>query len=497
VVGCADARGAVAVWADDRPSPLHFQSGDITVCTLVPMRSVPYRVVCLLGMDDQRFPRAGRFDGDDLLAGRAVVGDTDRSSQDRQLLLDAVLAAGDRLIVTYSGRDELTNSPLPPSVPISELRETIEAMTGEGGSVVTVHPLQSFNEINFTRGALGVSGPWAFDARSLEGARAVTRRGEESPVDEPAWPVESPRTVVALDDLIAFLQHPAKHFVRERLMISIPDQGEVTDDTLVTDLDALEKWGVKDRILSGLVAGNTLEAMLERERAADAVPPGELGAGLLEEAGAAADQLWRAACELGFRPREHRRIAGSVSLGERRIEGAVDADRSGARRVSVTPSRLKAPRRLRAFIEMVFLTAIEPDTAWTTLLVGRSDTGTGDIAVTFGPLGTEPAQRQAMAEWVLTRYLELFDRGHRAPLPMPCGTGYAWQRKWEQGRDHAYAAARQAWELADFEPESRDTAYALVFPHLATTEALVLAGFEHHCQQLWAPVLRFMAQERV
>ena len=125
MLSLAEARTAIAGWTETRPSPLHFRTGDVTVCTLVPMRSVPYRVVCLLGMDDARFPRSSRTDGDDLLLDHERVGDFDRSSEDRQLLLDAVMAAGDHLVVTYAGRDELTNGELPPAVPIAELYDTL------------------------------------------------------------------------------------------------------------------------------------------------------------------------------------------------------------------------------------------------------------------------------------------------------------------------------------------------------------------------------------
>ncbi|MGA9596945.1 MAG: exodeoxyribonuclease V subunit gamma, partial [Acidimicrobiia bacterium] len=150
----AEARRAIGGWTETRPSPLHFRTGDVTVCTLVPMRSVPYRVVCLLGMDDERFPRSSRTDGDDLLVGDERVGDFDRSSEDRQLLLDALMAASDHLVVAYSGRDELTNSELPPAVPIAELRDTLDDMVGPDGlaAIVTQHPLQSFSAANFTPG---------------------------------------------------------------------------------------------------------------------------------------------------------------------------------------------------------------------------------------------------------------------------------------------------------------------------------------------------------
>ena len=77
LIGPAEARLAVGDWSRETPSPLHFRTGDMTVCTLAPMRSVPYRVVCLLGMDDSRFPRSSRLDGDDLLLDDEIVGDPD------------------------------------------------------------------------------------------------------------------------------------------------------------------------------------------------------------------------------------------------------------------------------------------------------------------------------------------------------------------------------------------------------------------------------------
>ena len=77
----------------------------------MPMRSVPHRVVCLLGLDDGAFPAQGPRDGDDLMLADPHVGERDPRSEDRQLLLDALLAATERLIVTYTGNDERTNTP--------------------------------------------------------------------------------------------------------------------------------------------------------------------------------------------------------------------------------------------------------------------------------------------------------------------------------------------------------------------------------------------------
>src|SRR5690606_30654137 len=72
-----------------RPTRASFRTGGLTVCTMTPMRSVPHRVVCLLGMDDDSFPRQQSVDGDDVLARVPLTGERDARSEDRQLLLDA------------------------------------------------------------------------------------------------------------------------------------------------------------------------------------------------------------------------------------------------------------------------------------------------------------------------------------------------------------------------------------------------------------------------
>ncbi len=96
---------------------------------MVPMRSVPHRVVCLVGLDDGVFPRLGVVDGDDVLARDPMTGERDIRSEDRQLLLDAVCAATEKLVITYTGADEHTGQPRPPAVPLAELLDALDQTT--------------------------------------------------------------------------------------------------------------------------------------------------------------------------------------------------------------------------------------------------------------------------------------------------------------------------------------------------------------------------------
>ena len=177
-IGCADVHSLLTARLKGKATRANFCTGHLTVCTLVPMRSIPHKVVCLLGLDDGSFPRHIERDGDDLTAQDPRVGDRDARSEDRQLLLDALLAAREHLVITYGGHDERSNQPRPPAVPVGELFDvvdhTVRAPSGRARDAIRVeHPLQPFDPRNFEPGKLIPARPWSFDELNLEGARAA------------------------------------------------------------------------------------------------------------------------------------------------------------------------------------------------------------------------------------------------------------------------------------------------------------------------------------
>ena len=307
-----------------RPTRANFRTGELTVCTMVPMRSVPHRVVCLLGLDDDVFPRKGTLDGDDILGRDPCLGERDPRSEDRQLLLDAVMAATERLVLFYTGADPISGQRRPPAIPLSELLDTLTALVGTAGMnrVLHRHPLQPFDPRNFDGPRFGADGPFSFDAAALAGARA--RQHDPLPRAPlllralPAATVED----VALTDLLAFVVNPAQAFGRQRLGLRIPEPEEEIADALDVELDSLASWNLGDRMLTALLSGTSEQDFRALEWRRGTLPPFGFGYAALDVVAPMVNRLVDVCGPLYTGERETVDVA--VDLGDnRRLTGTV------------------------------------------------------------------------------------------------------------------------------------------------------------------------------
>ncbi|NMH92698.1 exodeoxyribonuclease V subunit gamma, partial [Pseudonocardia bannensis] len=458
----ADVRGLLADRLRGRPTRANFRTGTLTVATLVPMRSVPHRVVCLLGLDDGVFPRAGEGDGDDVLTRDPRVGERDPRSEDRQLLLDAICAATEHLVVLHSGADERTNARRPPAVPLGELLDTLDATVraADGGpaheQVVVRHPLQPFDPRNFTAGALGGDGPFSFDRAGLAGAVAAAgaRSGPPAFLDAPLAPPAETETV-ELDALIRFLEHPAKAFLRQRVGVSLYTEDSDPADALPVHLDGLQSWAVGSRLLRDRLAGHELDRCRQAEWRRGEVPPGALGHRVLENVLAEVEPLVAASRPLRVGEVAARDVAAGPVGGRTRVVGTVGG-LYGSAIVRVEYSRLAPKHRLRAWVQLLALTATHPDVAWRAVTLGRGRSG--PTRSTLGPV--DPGRAAA----VLADLVALHRLGLCEPLPLTTLAGCAYARARVDGGSvtRAVAAAVAAW-CDPPGPEREDPVHELVW----------------------------------
>src|SRR4051794_22475601 len=388
-----DVRALLSDRLAGRPTRANFRTGTLTVCTMVPMRSVPHRVVCLLGLDDGVFPRQGSVDGDDVLARHPLTGERDARSEDRQLLLDAILAATQTLVVTYTGANEFSGQPRPPAVPLGEVLDALDvtAATADGRSVsdtVTVrHPLQPFDAKNVSPDALVEGATFSFDRAAAAGARAA--RGRRVPpvpfLDVPLPPARTGD--VALADLVRFWSDPVKGFLgRDGVDVALLADEDQPEDALPVEIDSLAQWAVGDRVLGDLLAGLDPAVVKQREWRRGELPPGQLGWRMLGQILDRAGPIRDAAADL--RTTEPRSVDVAVDLGDgRRLVGTVP-EVYGDRLVSVTYSRLGPKHRLASWVRLLSLAASDEDRSWTAHTIGRPHSRSrDDTAVSLlGPL---------------------------------------------------------------------------------------------------------------
>ena len=477
-----EARDLLAARLQGRPTVANFRTGDLTICTLVPMRSVPHRVVALLGLDDGAFPRHPEIDGDDLLLAEPRVGDRDPRSEDRMLLLDALLAATDHLIVTYSGRDERTNRERPPAVPVAELLDVIDATArcedGEPArtQVITEHPLQAFDPRNFTAGSA-----WSYDQVQLAGARASTRRHPVPPwLPEALPPLDEP--VLQLDELVRFVEHPVRAFLRRRLGLYLGERGDDLDDALPIDLDALEKWGVGDRLLQARLAGTDADRAAEAERSRGLLPPESLADKILDDICQEVDQLATAVIARGGGGPAHS-VDVHLDLPDGRSLIGTVPNRRAATIVGCTYSRLAAKHRLAAWVRFLALSAGRPDLGIRSETIGRGQPHHPPVVARLEPVDATTAQLH------LAGIIELYELGMRAPLPLACNTSAAWAEAAFRGKSDeiCFSAAKEAWDGGRWDGECSDPEHRYVQRHKGNLLDDTL--FRTLARRLWDPLL--------
>jgi exodeoxyribonuclease V gamma subunit len=465
-----------------RPTRANFRTGTLTVCTMVPMRSVPHRVVCLVGLDDGVFPRIGVVDGDDVLARNPMTGERDIRSEDRQLLLDAVGAATERLVITYTGANEYSGQERPPAVPLAELLDTLDLTTERKvrNTIVVKHPLQPFDTRNVIPGQLIPNEPFTFDSTVLNAARARSGDRAEKPRFISGPLSAPPPDDVVLADLAAFFRDPVKGFYRA-LDFTLPWEVDGVEDAMPVDINALEEWTVGDRMLDDMLHGMEPARARDAEWRRGTLPPGQLGwrkaKEICEQSGLLADAA------RAYRNAEPDAIDVDIDLGGRRLTGTVSPV-FGDRLVAVTYSKLDGRHLLQSWIPLLALLAHDPTRDWAAICIGRAKKTTTPRQDTL----RRPAES---AVELLADLVAMYDEGRRAPLPLPAKTSYAWAEAVHTHGDPERSAGYR-WKSDRYPGDDAEPAHIRTWGAGAWLKVLIDAGLDEYACRLWLPMLRAM-----
>ena len=462
-----------------------FMTGGVTFCTLIPLRAVPFEVVCLLGMNDGDFPRRQRRDDFDLigLAGQSRPGDRSRRDDDRYLMLEALLSARRTLYLSWCGRSARDNARQPPSMLVAQLRDYLDAAwAGEGDRSVLAdrtveHPLQPFGRRYFEDGGLPTfAREWrAAHDRSAAPPTAFGPR------------LELVGTTLDLSQLGRFLRNPVRAFFRVRLDIQVADEPERVDDDEAFELDGLESYQLRRDLLAdpGAIAGQAvadgIRARAGRIVRAGSLPMFERGTRIVDEAVALlipTIERWRA-CVADY-PEAVPKYAVRHEAQGMVVEDWIEDVRSGAggaARLVLTPSRVltdgavRTDRLVDPWVTMLAMSAAGHRA--TTVLIGC------DATLTIAAID------RADAAALLTDLMRAWFEGMSSALPFAARTALA--------AVGASGDARAAYEgaSADTGGDRGDFGLARLYPDF---ESLAADGrFASYAQRLFEPLVAWVA----
>ncbi|WP_158291750.1 exodeoxyribonuclease V subunit gamma [Lampropedia puyangensis] len=247
-------------------SQQRFHAGGVTFCTLLPMRAIPFRIVCLLGMNEGVYPRRATPNEMDLmrLPGLLRAGDRSRAQDDRQLMLEALLSAREQLLISWVGRSVRDNTERPPSLLVAQLRDYLSqrwnpALVEER---TTEHPLQPFNIRYFTEPtATSPLHTWAEEWRPKP-AGSTLAATQDNPPTTARQTDDTPR-IWTVSELAEVWRNPVQKWFTTRLQTRFNPLPEMLDDREPLVIDGLQRW----QIFEGLT--DTLAPHMQPEASAE------------------------------------------------------------------------------------------------------------------------------------------------------------------------------------------------------------------------------------
>jgi exodeoxyribonuclease V gamma subunit len=421
-----------------------FLRGGVTFGALKPMRSIPGKIICLVGMNDAAFPRSSSHLSFDLMAQKPRAGDRSARDDDRYLFLETILSAREKLYLSFAGQSVRDNHVALPSVVVSELLDYIvQGFRRPGPSELKVddlivkHRLQAFSEDYFSGDELFSYSTENFTAAKL---RSADRATAPAPLAGPINPPDELWREISLDNLIRFFCNPAEFFVTRRLGIRLPERHDELEETEPFDLDGLESYALREDLLQVRIRGNDGATFRRLITASGRIPVGRAGQMLLDTIQVEVDDFYKKITpRLPSFPLP--KLPVELVLGEFSLRGNLDGI-TPAGVLNFRCADVKAADLIRAWIRhLVWNLAADEARPRESVLVGR------DAEIQFRPVDDPKS--------LLLALLELYWRGLSAPLKFFPKTALAFVRAEmataakSSARDPKAAAAIE-WDGAAF-----------------------------------------------
>jgi exodeoxyribonuclease V gamma subunit len=424
-----------------------FLGGGVNFCPLAPMRSLPFPVIALIGMNDEAFPRQQPELGFDLMTGAFRPGDRSRRTDDRYLFLETLISARDRLYISYVGRSQRDNALLPPSVVVDELCDTLRRMVTEAGmkEIVFDHPLQPFSRDYF----LPDSPLFSYSAEMYQAALRVGS-GSRNALPLVSVPLLDwdPREQIDLQQLLHFFTNPLRGFADIRLNLELEQTQQLPEEREQFTLARFDRLALEHELVEALLTEQSPAALHERLQARGRLPHGRVGEQIFRQMQSRATAMVE---RIQARDRGELLQPLEVDLlfDAHHLVGHLHGVCDGGLLVYST-DHLYPYQMVEHWIRHLLLNALGPPgvSPVTTLLEGER-------------LGHYRPVARAMAQ--LEVLLHHYHQGLRSPLSFFPATSWRYQEKLASGEEKARKAAQQRWFGNRFQAGDLDKPYHRLF----------------------------------
>jgi exodeoxyribonuclease V gamma subunit len=467
-----------------------FISGGMTFCAMLPMRSIPFRVICLCGMNSDAYPRQSKPLGFDLIAKHPKPGDRSRRNDDRYLFLEALLSAREKFHISYVGQSIRDNSPIPPSVLVSEITDYLEQGFEVPGReildhVVTKHRLQAFSPEYFKKSEKLFS----YSEENYRAARWIQEEGEPSVpfISRGLSDPEKGWKTVDLDDLFRFFGNPARFLLTRRLGIHLEERAVILEEREAFEIKGLERYLLEEGLLKSRFAGRDLKDLFPPIRASGQLPHGTVGKCVYENLSQGVESfVEKTGSYMQERPLQTLEV--DLGISGFRLKGRIEAIYP-ERLLQYRYARIKSKDRLRVWIHHLALNSLRADNyPRISMLVGLDPNNRRETV--WAAWEYSPVEK---SDEILGKLLEAYWAGLVKPLHFfpESSWKYAHTRLEKDKPDvDALDGARHIWTGSDFNRgECEDAYYELCFRDRDPLDS----EFQRNAEEVFAP---FLAHQR-
>ena len=481
-----------------------FFGGGVQFSTLMPMRAIPFKGLCLLGMNDGAYPRQSTPRDFDLMTTHWLAGDRSRREDDRYLFLEAFLSAREKLYISWQGRRSTDNQKMPPSVLVAQLRDTFKARFSPEPEAV-LQPLQAFSAKYFKPDSKFFTYADDWDTAQRIGSEfnssfSALSAPKAAPAELPAiseWP---------LQECMRLLKQPVDVYWRSRLGVLLKGPEEAMQDDENFTLNGLDRYALGRQLLEA----EDIELQLESEKLLGQLPMGASGQlALKQQYDAALRVIDRADAYLEKYPQELPTQSVSVVIampwGDVRISAEIlglrqelhsadqlpiDSEHVQTLQLTRRPGAVATGQKDQQSARADVLVNLWPNH----VLLSAAGWTVSSVAVGLDAVAVLPAMPPQAAKHLLAQWLAVYAQAWAKPLPTTLKAGLAFvseqirsaQSGKEVAADHIIEMAldKARKEFSDGFSESTDLARSLYVQRSFDNFDPLIEGLPN-----WAPLL--------